>query len=309
MSRYCIAPLPLIAIVALVFLLTVFTISSRVANGASTPVVDTVTAAATSGGSESTITLTENTTTSLYVHGAISDADGCEDVATNGTVTAKFYRSNHSNGFSCSADNNDCYVILNGACAKSGCSGPGDNFFNYECTAAIQYYADTTVTGTQSASDWSATVTATDSLGAAASSTDTIEVSSTVALAVSPSTLAYGEIPLGGQSQEQTATITNAGNVGIDIQVSVDGAFSCATGVLPTDAAHYSLSQGFAYAAGTALSTQNVEVEFNLAPRSNDSTPITKNLYLLLQTPSTGAGGSCSNTLTITSAPDTENGW
>ncbi|MBI2484449.1 hypothetical protein HYV71_04675 [Candidatus Uhrbacteria bacterium] len=286
-----------------------FLIVVRVTAGASAPTVDTVTAAATSLGSESTFTLTENTTTTLYVHGTISDADGCEDVASNGTVAAKFYRSNHASGSACSADSNDCYTILNGACAKSGCEGPEDNSFAYECTAAIQYFADTTVTGTHTATDWSATVTATDSLGASASSTDTIEMNSTISIAASPSSLSYGEIALGSQSAEQTITVTNTGNVGIDINVHVDGAFACTTGVLSSDTAHYSTAQGFSYEAGTALSTQVTEIEFNFAPRTDDATPTTKNLYLLLQTPSTGAGGMCSNTLTVTSTADTENGW
>lgn len=294
---------------ALTVMLLVFVISADTAGGASPPVVDTITAAATSGGSESTLTLTENSTTTLYIHGSISDADGCADVATNGTVTAKFYRSNHANGYSCSADNNDCYVILNSACAKTGCDGGGDNFFNYACTGAIQYYADTTVTGTHTATNWSATVTATDSLGTAASSTDTIEMNSTVALAISPSSLPYGEIALGGQSAEQTVTVTNSGNIGIDININVDGAFACTTGVLSADAAHYSMTQGFSYAAGAALSLQSTEVEFNHSPRTDDATPKTKNLYFRLQAPSTGAGGSCSNALTVTSTTDTENGW
>ncbi|MBI4250220.1 hypothetical protein HY622_01380 [Candidatus Uhrbacteria bacterium] len=300
-------------LIAIPFLLAaiffVFMVSIHSTNGASPPVVDTVTAAATSGGSESTLTLTENTATSVYVHGSISDADGCADVATNGTVTTKFYRTNHSSGASCSADNNDCYTILNAACTKSGCDGPEDHFFNYQCTAAIQYYADTTVTGTHTATDWSATVTATDSLGTSASSTDTIEMNSTVALTASPSSLSYGEIALGGQSTEQSVTLTNTGNIGIDINVTVDGAFACTTGVLPSDAAHYSMTQGFSYAAGTALSTQSTQIEFDLAPRTNDAVPKTKNLYLLLQAPTTGAGGICSNMLTITSNTDTENGW
>ncbi len=272
------------------------------------PVIDSVTAATTSLGNEAQLTLAPNSTTSLFAHGSISDTDGCEDVATNGTVSGTFYRSNHLNGSSCSPDNNDCYQITNASCSKSGCDGPEDTIFNYECSAQIQYYADSTTSGPHVASDWTVKITATDAATAQGIGTDTIEMATTVGLTI-PSSIGYGTVNLDGESAEQDLLITNTGNSGIDNDLSVDADMSCTNGVVPAGNVHYATTASTAYTSGTALSTTAQEVELNLAPRSDDSTASTKNIYFKLKMPSSGAGGSCSNTLTVTAKADAENGW
>lgn len=288
---------------------TVFIVDpSKPLSANSSPLVTNVTAAATSGGSESTLTLIENSATSLYVHGTASDTDGCADVATNGSITGKFYRSNHLNADLCSADNNDCYTISNAACVKTGCDGPEDTVFTFECTALIQYYADTTVAGPHNGSDWTAKITATDASTATGSQSDTIEMNSTVALDVTPS-IDYGTINLGAESAQKTLTTTNTGNSGIDIDVSGSGSMSCQSGSIPVENAHYSQSQGFTYADGTPLAQTATEVELNLANQTNDVATSTKNLYFVLKNPALGVGGTCTNTLTISARADIENGW
>lgn len=275
---------------------------------ASSPVVDSTTAATTSGGNEASMTPVESTATTLYVHGAITDADGCEDVAVNGTVAGKFYRTNHLNGDLCSPDNNDCYVLNNANCTKTACGGPGDLSFNYECVAQIQYYADSTITGPHSGTYWTAKITATDASTATGSNTDTIEMESTVGLDASPA-IDYGSLSLDGQSSQKELTVTNSGNTGIDISMSADAAMTCATGVIPMGNTHYSITSGFSYASGTALTASPTEYEFDLAQRTNDSASSTKNMYFILKIPITGAGGTCTNALTVSAGADTENGW
>lgn len=278
---------------------------------AATPTVDTITAAQTSGGSESSFNLTENATTTLYVHGTITDTDGCEDVAVNGTVTGKFYRTNVAGADLCSTDNNQCYSINNANCTKTGCSGPGDNTFNYECTKQIQYYADSTTLGGFSATDWTAKITATDQATTTGSATDAIEMNTLVALDI-PANVSYGSIALDTVSSEQTLVVTNTGNSALDIQVQVDGAMACdgqGSQNVPGGHAHYSMTSGFIWGSGTALSTTLTEVEFNLAPRIDEVNPRTKDLYLKLKMPVSGIRGSCTNTLTVQAKGDNENGW
>lgn len=275
---------------------------------ASAPVVNSVTAAATQGGIESTLSLTENNTATLYVYGSITDADGCEDVATNGTVTGKFYRSNHASGDGCSADNNDCYTIANAACTKTNCTGPEDTTLDYQCTASIQYYADATTSGPNSGTDWTAKITATDAASTTGTNTDTIEVASMVALDVTPS-IQYGSIDLGAESSQQTATVTNTGNNDLDVTLSVNGAMTCASGSISANSAHYSDTAAFSYNDGSALSTTPTELELNLPHLTSDGGAQTKNIYLKLKMPASGAGGSCSNTLSVSATADTENGW
>ncbi|MBI4253068.1 hypothetical protein HY623_02740 [Candidatus Uhrbacteria bacterium] len=272
------------------------------------PAVLGVTVAATSGGSENTLTLIENSATTIYAHGTITDADGCEDVVTNGSVAGVFYRSNHLNGASCSADNNDCYAVTNANCAKTGCDGPGDTTFSYECTANIQYYADSTTAGPHTESNWTARITATDASTATGNGSDTIEIDTTVALNLTP-TINYGTFDLGAQSAEQAQTITNTGNSGIDIDLSASGDMSCTSGVVPAGNARYALSSDFDYDSATALSTTPTELELNLTNRTNDGAESTKNTHYKLKYPTTGVGGTCSNTLTVTARADTENGW
>lgn len=294
--------------ITILALVGVVTMTHNTTNGASSPFVSSITAAATSGGNESTLTLIESTTTPLYVHGSISDADGCADVATNGSVTGKFYRSNHASGDGCSADNNDCYTIENAACTKTACDGPEDPDFNYECTIQVQYYADSTTNGPHTDSDWTAKIIATDASTASGNATDGIEMNNTVALNAT-SSIDYGTNDLGAESGEQTLTTTNAGNSGIDIDLSVNGPMDCSNGQMAANRVHYSQTQWFAYSGGAALSTTLTELELNLANQTNDAVQSTKNTYFKLVTPSIGVGGSCSNTLTITAKADTENGW
>ena len=74
-----------IAVVALVGLVMVkseaddTTQSGSVANA--TPTVDSVTTALATGGADDTsLTLTENTTTTVYVHGTATDNNGCAEI-------------------------------------------------------------------------------------------------------------------------------------------------------------------------------------------------------------------------------------
>lgn len=288
----------------------VFVLSTRSAlRAAAAPTVNSVTAASSSGGTETALTPIENSATTLYVHGTVTDADGCADVATNGSITGKFYRSNHLNADSCSADNNDCYTINNASCIKTNCDGtPEDTTFNYECSLPVQYYADTTTTGPHAGSDWTAKITATDASTATGSATDTIEMNSTVALDVT-SSIDYGTNDLGSESGEQSLTTTNTGNTNIDIDLSVSGPMNCSSGQIAADRVHYSQTSSFVYSQKPALSTTPTETELDLATRSNDAAPSTKNMYLKLVTPATGVGGSCSNTLTVSAKADSENGW
>ncbi|MBI4272961.1 hypothetical protein HY621_03865, partial [Candidatus Uhrbacteria bacterium] len=275
----------------------------------SAPIVNSVTAAAASQGNSATFTLTENTTTTLYTHGTITDIDGCADVATNGTITGKLYRTNHTSGDGCSTDNNDCYSVQNANCTKTACDGPEDNTFSYECTTAIHYYADSTTSGQYASTNWTAKITATDGALLSASASDTIEMNSTIALSLSSSSIQYGSLNLDAQSAQQTLSIANTGNTGIDINLSASGGMACDSGSMPVDAAHYSLTSGFSYAGGISLTGSQTELEFDLTTRTSDASPQTKDIYFILKAPSSGAGGNCSNSLTITSRADAENGW
>jgi len=124
-----------------------------------------------------------------------------------------------------------------------------------------------------------------------------------------PGSIAYGTLGPDEQSAEQTNTITNTGNSGIDVNVRVDGAMTCSAGSIDTANVRYSTSSGFNYDTASSTATTDQETELDLSPRTDDAASSTKSMYFKLKTPQSGSGGACSNTLTITAKVDQENGW
>ena len=283
-----------------------FLVISKVA-AVGPPTVDSVIASATPGGSESALTLAEYTTTTLYVRGSASDPDGCSTIAS---VSGRFYRTDV--GGTCSFDNNTCYNIP--ACTLTNCSGGGDLTLDYACTAQIQFYADSTMNGPSAGSDWTANIKATDSVGGKGTGTDAIEMNTTVALGLpGGASVSFGSVGLGQISPQRNLSIINSGNSGIDFDARADGALNCQPPYggqsIALNALKYSLVNGFAYAAGTSMTTGDVEVEMSLAPRTNDAAEQQQALYFLIQLPASGVGGHCQNNLTFTAKADAEGGW
>ncbi len=295
-------------LVLLAAFIILYSLSMRYGNANSTPSVDTVTASATSWGNESAFSLTEGTTTTLYVHGTITDPDGCNDIAQGGTITGKVYRSDVPGGADCAADNTNCYTITNAQCVQSGCTGDGDTTLDYQCSIPIQYYADSTMSGPHAATDWTARITATDASSASGSGTGTIEMNSTIALHTTPS-IDYGTINFNDQSAEQTLTVTNTGNTGIDVMVSANGVMSCNSGSIDASNVHYASTPALGYDLGVPLSTTPTKIELDLSHQTQDGIPETKNIYTTLKMPELGIGGNCSNMLITTATADTDNGW
>ncbi len=52
----------------------------------------------------------ENATNNIYVHGKVTDNNGCTEVKkANAAWTLAVYRTNATNGSACTANNNECY--------------------------------------------------------------------------------------------------------------------------------------------------------------------------------------------------------
>jgi len=63
-----------------------------------------------------------------------------------------------------------------------------------------------------------------------------------------------------------------------------------------------------AWAAETPLSATPTNVEFDLAPQTNDASSIFRSIYFALKLP-VGVSGSCTGTITLDGTVDTEGGW
>lgn len=281
------------------------------------PEIGTIITTATSGGSdtggnESTgVTISEApSTTTIYVHGQATDANGCEQISTaNGDWKLKVYRTNASgagSGATCTtADNNDCYNVTESALTLSNCTGSGDDTVDYEFEVPLTYWVDPTDAGSvYAATTWSSKVTVTDSASSAVASTDVFEVARGLALNAGAS-LSYGALNLGATSASDVpVTITNSGNGAIDLEASVDGPMTCTAGSIAADKAKYSLTSDTEYASMTAYSTSATGVDVSIAARTDESTASTGTLYNKIQVPSAGVSGTCGNTITYTAVVD-----
>lgn len=188
------------------------------------------------------------------------------------------------------------------ATAVDLCSAGGaDKTARYQFEAAVQYYADATDASTpNAATDWTAQVTATDAEAASDAGSNTAEIDSLIALDIDAS-VNYGTVLRGAVSNEQSVTITNAGNRAMNAEISADDNMACTDGTIAVTAVKYSLNQGFVYAsAGTALTLIDANIGNQTAARTNDAAASTTPLYLRIQIPGNGASGACSNFVTLT---------
>ena len=302
----------IIAVIALVALIlnnsgaASISSSGSVTNAA--PTLDTPTISATSGGvALDPIVLTAGTTTKVYIHGTITDNNGCEDIdSLDGSedLTVALYKSDATNGKACTANNLDCYQPTEVAGDLTGCTAGGaDLTTEYETDVDIQFYAHATAAGVDpdhSLDHWVATVDVTDANGGtvSASSANT-EIAQLKGLSISSGSISYGGVALGGTSAEQTVTVVNEGNKdNFDPNILQTADWSCTIGTMDVGQVHWNLTALQAYASGTAVTGSAVSMNMNIA-KTTDGTDSTGNFYTQLQIPSTGVGGSCTSSLVV----------
>ncbi len=286
--------------------LATFFVLETTAYAAVVPTIDSLTIAGPSsyGTAATSISLTENSTTTVYIWGRATDNDTCEQIDAVSNYLGKFYRSDRTQN--CTADNNDCYTV--GAWTVDECTAGGQDFqARYQGSVNLQYYADPTDAGSpNSGFNWVAFIRVTDDTSTSAEQTNSTEVESLIALDTT-SSVDYGTVVLGGISNEQLVTITNTGNRAIDAVVSANQDLSCTIGSVLAGNIKYSLTGGFTYdTQGTAITVAPTTTNVNnsTAQRTNDASPIQTNLYLRVRMPEQGTAGTCTNTLTFTAQAD-----
>lgn len=263
--------------------------------------------------SGSDVTLSEGTTTNVVLGVTITDNNSCNDIST---VEGHLYRSGIGYA-SCddSADNNDnyCYADVSCSVVASGntCDGDTDASADYECTVAVQYFADPTVASTQYPTEnWLDTIYVEDN----DSSSDTMEVSSgvemntTIALDVTGS-INYGTLNVSESNDplDKTTTVTATGNVGLDEELS--GTDMTGAGTIGVGYQHYALSASTAYASGTALTSSATEAELNCQKTTSAGSPATKGTWWGIEIPTGAVAGVYSGTNTVTAVLGETAGW
>lgn len=300
------------AIVALVIINSRTDTSSQSATVTNaTPTIDSVTISDASGGAAlsasegSGFSPTANSSSMLlWITGTATDSNGCSDIDTKNKWRVVVFRSNATNTTSCTDDNGEaCQVAATTSINLSGCSG-NDNNLTFDQTLTVPYYIDSTVSGGSpnlASRHWKAYVRVLDdNAGASGDKSSTFEVETLKAISISPSSLAYGTLSLGGAaSNDLTTTVTNTGNYkGLNPNLSQTD-WSCTTGGSSLTAGNtkFSTTGGTAYGSKTALSTSAAASGLSIPKGSAGNTG---SLYSELQVPSTTyVGGSCTSTLTI----------
>jgi hypothetical protein len=268
------------------------TASTSVTVGNATPTVSSVTF-----NNSSAITLVENTTRTVYATSTVSDGNGCSTIVG---VTTDFYRSGLTAG-SCDtpgeANANNCYSRASCTVVAGSCTGGVDTAADYVCSAALQYYADPTDTGTYSAQTWTATTYVTD-LSATSSASASVELNTLAALDVT-SSISYGTLAANTDTGvvNSTTTVTNTGNTNIDPDLSgtnmTSGGDTIAVGQQKYSATNFTYSGG-----GTTLTTSPTSLNLTLPQRT--SGVVTSNAYWGIGIPAGTPSGSYTGTNTFT---------
>jgi len=245
---------------------------------------------------ESTITLTEGTTTPVVVTGAVTDYNGCLDLAS---VVIKVYTGLLSN---CTVTNNTtCYITtISSPSTDPSCTGGTDTSFalsSSNATLNLQYYAQPAT--------WNVTIIPTDITNDGGQTTDTSTgtvLATTTGLTVS-STITYGSVANGANSTgDHTATVTNTGNAAIDYRLSgaaptLDCTANGGLGSIPIENEEYSTAS-FSHGSGTALTTSPATVTANIVAQTTAS-PVTADSYWQIAVPY-GVRGTCSGSVVFT---------
>lgn len=216
------------------------------------------------------VNLTAGTTTNVVCFGTATDGDGYADITA---VEAKFYRTTIGAG---AADDINNHYTVNGDASCVPSSGSG-NTEDYTCTLPVYYLADPTDAGSvNQADDWTCEMTPSDGEGVGTGASDTIEMNTLRALAVSDF-INYGPLErdtdTGAVNQE--SIISNVGNAPIDLEISGEDMCTdyptCAGSVLPVANQQYALA-GFTYGSGIVLTTSPDTVDISIAkPTANPS--------------------------------------
>lgn len=224
------------------------------------PVIDSILITETSGSTTpvNPVSIPANSNKDIYVRGTYHDDNGCSEVENSITgISGVFYRNLVTNGSACTADDNNCYQIVDGDCITSGCTGGADLDGEFECLVTLEYYTEATDASSHFPTNtWLGQITITDD-NEIATDTASTEVASVIALDVG-AVIDYGAVNLGEVSSEQTFTITNIGNVSINVDARGTD-MSCTVGTIPITNQKYSTISSFDYSTqGDAM--QSIQI-------------------------------------------------
>jgi len=263
--------------------------------------------------SKGAINLIENSQIDISASASVTDLDGCDDISG---VKAIVYRYSTYTA-SCSNDPNNCYDQDQFNCVADGACSSNTQPYNCYASSSMQFFTDPTDAGSSfSADEWVVTVIASDSYWEDVSSnsyddndeTD-VEVNTLTALEITAGDPINYETVIVGQNTgavNQTVTVKNTGNKGMDIMVYGTN-LTGVCGTITVGNQQYA-STSFAYNDyGETLLVTPGERYYNGAVgwiKPTSSTPITNNIYWGINVPEGTAVGVCSGTNTFSATSE-----
>ena len=226
------------------------------------------------------IDLLGNSVATISCNASISDEAGWEDISL---VNATFWHSSSTE--TSNDDENDHYT--NSSCSFG--TNTSSTEFKAICSFALEYYTNP--------GNWTCKIRAYDSSSEGNNQIDTI-VNSLLALSF-PNAINFGAFSLGETSTDLTENVTNiinTGNTLIDVRLSGSN-LVCTSGSIPVSNVKYSDIDDTLYSSMNSLSGDLTTLDLNIPPRT--TTISTKDIFWKISIPNTGAGGSCTNSITF----------
>lgn len=240
-----------------------------------------------SASADAAITLTAGSTVTIKANATITDTNGAGDIAS---ANATLFHSSSSD----TAANDENIHFSNSSCTLGSANG---NNKTVECSFILNFM---TTNGT-----WTVNITAYDgAANATGRGADTNTVSDLASLDVAETTIDFSTLALGANTTSaQSMTIRNLGNIVIDSQFSGTN-YTCTVGTIDAANTRYNLTtagyDGMTTALANAAATQT---NFDLGIRgtaTGNGLDSNKTEYWNILLPSTGIGGTCTDTLTAT---------
>ena len=231
----------------------------------------------------SNISLIIGTTTLVQATATVSDGNGYTDIATTSAV---IFRT--SSGTSCTANNNDCYIVP--SCSLSLCFGTS---CTATCNANIWYFAQPTDAGSPWASDtWSAAMNVSDFENATGTATSTsVELLSLLGIQVA-SSINYGSLSPGSTtaSLNTPVTITSVGNVSMNATIYGTNMTNGANSI-PVGDQSYATSV-LSFSSGTTLLANPGTTVMLAIPKTTSTIPASETLDWGLSVPDPQPSGN-----------------
>lgn len=273
----------------------------------SVPTVDSVTISDTSGGGAiSSVNLVELSTTSVYVHGSISDSDYCSDIIDNGGLNVSFYRSgigsSQCNNMNDSDPENCYFENVSSTCSITNCTTSSTNA-SYQCEVAPYFFADNT-TNDYADQNWQALVEVGDGV-ASSTASSSVEINELLAIDIttvnSDTVIDYGNLSLGATSSEIIFDVRNSGNdPNTDLDISGQD-MGCGSGSIPANNQKFATSSKTYADLDYYLSSAGQALDVDLDKQHSVSGLSSLSTYWKLKVPNSGIGGNCQGGFTFSS--------